>query len=258
MSDKNTLDASSETPPEQGAEPKKDNRKKTVMSVGLLIAGALGVGYSYYPTSQPKPAPVSQEEQVMFDAPVEAAVTEAERDIDPTLVNDPSPEEVQAIDPDPISTVSPPSKPLVDKDSIRALDGLKVRYFSHQNTKVQTAKLEEAEAVQAYRSHVMPAPVRVAPPPVEDVDAVARHQYQQMQLKSVILTPNTTRAWVEYQGRLIPVEQGAWIDDLKIHRIEKGSVLLMSKSGRELTLYVPKVVTPTPQPEGDLLNAPRS
>ncbi|MFA0174602.1 hypothetical protein AB4472_05470 [Vibrio lentus] len=217
------------------------------------------MGYSVYASNKPTAPQVNQVESVMFDVPVEATASKPDAVVEPIPESPPSSlDELQAIDFSPTAGVSRPSLPSVDKDSKRALDGLKVRYFSQQNTKVQEAKLGEVVATKAYQAEVIPAPVAKPTPKKVSVEAVSQSQYQQMQLKSVILTPSTARAWVEYQGRLIPVEQGAWIDELKIHRIDKGSVLMMSKTGEEFTLYVPKSLPPVVPSEEEVLNASRS
>lgn len=259
MSDDKTLDTSSEKAPEQGVEPKENKNKLTPLKGGLLIVGAIAVGYSVYASNKPTAPQVSQIESVMFDVPVEATAPKSDALVDPIPESPPSSLDERQDSAFPsMAGVSPPSLPSVDKDSKRALDGLKVRYFSQQNTTVQEAKLGEAVATKAYQAEVKPAPVVKPAPKRESIGALSHYQYQQMQLKSIILTPKTARAWVEYQGRLIPVEQGAWIDKLKIHRIDKGSVLLMSQSGQEFTLYVPKSAPPVVPSKEELQNASRS
>lgn len=65
-------------------------------------------------------------------------------------------------------------------------------------------------------------------------------QADKLTLKSVVSTPHQNSAWFELDGQIFPVQVGAWIDDLKVHRLSNNSVLLLDKNGKEHVKYMAK------------------
>lgn len=66
----------------------------------------------------------------------------------------------------------------------------------------------------------------------------AREQVAKLQLKSIVKGKQHSSAWFELEGELFPVKEGAWIQDVKVHRLTKNTVVLLDKSGQEHVKYV--------------------
>lgn len=57
-------------------------------------------------------------------------------------------------------------------------------------------------------------------------------------VKSIVSTPNRITAWVELDGRTVPIQRGAWINDVRALNITKDFVRFVNKQGKEFTKYV--------------------
>lgn len=57
-------------------------------------------------------------------------------------------------------------------------------------------------------------------------------------VKSIVSTPNRITAWVELNGQTVPIQRGAWINDVRALNITKDFVRFVNKQGKEFTKYV--------------------
>ncbi len=57
-------------------------------------------------------------------------------------------------------------------------------------------------------------------------------------VKSIVSTPNRITAWVELNGQTVPIQRGAWVDDVRALNITKDFVRFVNKQGKEFTKYV--------------------
>ncbi|WP_017187970.1 hypothetical protein [Vibrio harveyi] len=57
-------------------------------------------------------------------------------------------------------------------------------------------------------------------------------------VKSIVSTPKRITAWIELNGQTVPIQRGAWIDDVRALNITKDFVRFVNKQGKEFTKYV--------------------
>ncbi|HFQ5058995.1 hypothetical protein WM008_19720 [Vibrio vulnificus] len=69
-------------------------------------------------------------------------------------------------------------------------------------------------------------------------------------VKSIVSTPKRITAWVELNGQTVPIQHGAWVEDVKALNITKDFVQFIDKQGRTLTKYV-ETVLPTVSEKND-------
>lgn len=153
-------------------------------------------------------------------------------------------------------TASTPSEPLISEAPVQkekevtpfklslsepaqtALDNLESRYYSEIRTQLIAAQIKEKKETRTLNSYNPPPkkPVVVPKKVVKNPARIVEH----LSLKSVVFNPNQTSAWFEFEGALIPVKQGAWIDEVKVYRINKEHVILIDKYGKTYRKYMPK------------------
>nr|AKN40716.1 hypothetical protein [Vibrio tasmaniensis] len=122
----------------------------------------------------------------------------------------------------------------------RALMALESQYQSALLDAANQAKLREATSAKALQAALQPPEVVL--PPAVDVEALTpREQVAQLQLKSLVKGKLHASAWFELNGELFPVKAGAWIQDLKVHRLTKNTVVLLDKNGQEYVKYMSQV-----------------
>ncbi|MFA0210240.1 hypothetical protein AB4431_03585 [Vibrio artabrorum] len=119
----------------------------------------------------------------------------------------------------------------------RALMALESQYQSALLDAANQAKLREATSAKALQAALQPPEVVL--PPAVDVGALTpREQVAQLQLKSLVKGQLHASAWFELNGELFPVKEGAWIQDLKVHRLTKNTVVLLDKNGQEYVKFM--------------------
>lgn len=57
-------------------------------------------------------------------------------------------------------------------------------------------------------------------------------------VKSIVSTPKRITAWVQINDQTVPIQRGAWIDDVRALNITKDFVRFVNKQGKEFTKYV--------------------
>lgn len=119
----------------------------------------------------------------------------------------------------------------------RALTALESQYQSTLSDAANKAKLSETQSAKALQDALDRKPI-VIERPVLSAPPTAREQVAKLQLKSIVKGKQHSSAWFELGGELFPVKEGAWIQDVKVHRLTKNTVVLLDKSGQEHVKYV--------------------
>ncbi|WP_246855459.1 hypothetical protein [Vibrio crassostreae] len=119
----------------------------------------------------------------------------------------------------------------------RALTALESQYQSTLSDAANKAKLSETQSAKALQDALDRKPI-VIERPVLSEPPTAREQVAKLQLKSIVKGKQHSSAWFELGGELFPVKEGAWIQDVKVHRLTKNTVVLLDKSGQEHVKYV--------------------
>ncbi len=118
-----------------------------------------------------------------------------------------------------------------------ALTALESQYQSTLSDAANKAKLSETQSAKALQDALDTKPL-VIERPVLSAPPTAREQVAQLQLKSIVKGKQHSSAWFELGGELFPVKAGAWIQDVKVHRLTKNTVVLLDKNGQEYVKYV--------------------
>ena len=220
--------------------------KKTV-AMGVLAA--LMLGWLIYDTapmlfeSPPPPKPASLEDPLfeeIGDTPPRDLVTMS-----------PPPQVVSAgasvnLAPTPVlidtQALNLPSKTVtvsltLPQATQRALTALESQYQSTLSDAANKAKLSETQSAKALQDALDRKPI-VIERPVLSAPPTAREQVAKLQLKSIVKGKQHSSAWFELGGELFPVKEGAWIQDVKVHRLTKNTVVLLDKNGQEHVKYV--------------------
>ncbi len=222
---------------------KRMDKKKGVMGV-LAVLMLRGLIYDNAPAlfESPPPAKPPSLEDALFDDVTDTAPP-SER-----LAPSSTPHARPKIERVPVEEAAeaPPSKRAPQTLAVsltlppateRALRALESQYQSALMDAANQAKLSETQSAKALRDALQPPDV--TRPPVVDVGALTpREQVAQLQLKSIVKGQQHSSAWFELNGDLFPVKAGAWIQDVKVHRLTKTAVVLLDKNGQEYVKYM--------------------
>ncbi|CAK3445890.1 conserved hypothetical protein [Vibrio crassostreae] len=220
---------------------------KKTMAMGVLAA--LMLGWLIYDTapmlfeSPPPPKPASLEDPLF-----EEIGETPPRDL---VTTSPPPQVVSAgasvnLAPTPVlidtQALNLPSKTVtvsltLPQATQRALTALESQYQSTLSDAANKAKLSETQSAKALQDALDRKPI-VIERPVLSEPPTAREQVAKLQLKSIVKGKQHSSAWFELEGELFPVKEGAWIQDVKVHRLTKNTVVLLDKSGQEHVKYV--------------------
>lgn len=128
------------------------------------------------------------------------------------------------------------------------LDALEVTYISKVNTDKLTAQIAEETTKQSLDAMQPQAQmvVETAPPVIENASVI-----DAIQVKSIVVTPKRSTAWLSVNGENIPVQYGVWVGDVRVVNITKDFVRFVNKKGAEFTKHVPSSATIYTPPKGE-------
>ncbi|MDE1315564.1 hypothetical protein MEG05_16010 [Vibrio aestuarianus] len=221
---------------------KRVNKKTVAMGVlaALMLGGLIYDTAPMFFESSAPPKPASLEDPLfeeIGETPPRDLVTTSPPQVvsaggSVSLTSTPVPIETQAVSLPPM-TVSL----MLPQATQRALTALESQYQSTLVDAANKAKLSETQSAQALQDALHMKPV-VIESPVLSMPLTVREQVAQLQLKSIVKGKLHSSAWFEIEGELFPVKEGAWIQDVKVHRLTKNTVVLLDKSGQEHVKYV--------------------
>ncbi|WP_234497871.1 hypothetical protein [Vibrio maritimus] len=123
-----------------------------------------------------------------------------------------------------------------------ALDDLKSDYFSQIKTNANHSKIAQLQSQQSLDAlHAPPVPVTNTAVDSHQLDVPAL--VRALTLRSIVFNPIQKTAWFELSGELIPVKERAWIEEVRVYKISKTTVVLIDKNGRTYTKYMPNQAT---------------
>lgn len=141
------------------------------------------------------------------------------------------------------STLSVETVALSD-DAKASLASLKNAYFSDIKTTEHNAKIAEIEANQHLNALQHPVPVKKKeavstpkkPSYVPTHAVVSASLLEQMKVKSIFFSDKRVVAWLDLNGQLVPVKEGAHIWGAIVTGITKNSVIF-NDNGHKVTRY---------------------
>lgn len=113
------------------------------------------------------------------------------------------------------------------------LDALEETYLSQVTDAKLTAQIA-AQQRQDALTQLTQNDIVVDAPVIEPTLATI----DRFTVKSIVSTPNRITAWVELNGQTVPIQRGAWINDVRALNITKDFVRFVNKQGKEFTKYV--------------------
>lgn len=222
---------------------KRVDKKNVAMGVlaTLMLGGLIYDTAPMFFESSAPPKPASLEdalfEEVGDTSPIDFVTTSppsqvVSAGVNVSLASTPVPIEAQAVSPPPMTMSL-----TLPQATQRALTALESQYQSTLVDAANKAKLSETQSAQALQNALHMKPVVIESPALS-MPPTAREQVAQLQLKSIVKGKQHSSAWFELGGELFPVKEGAWIQDVKVHRLTKNTVVLLDKTGQEHVKYV--------------------
>jgi len=221
-------------------------KKKKIGKAALLVMMILMLAYMAFDSltgSNSTPPPISssvvEPNHNYMDEPASLVPTpkiEEQSDIVP-IENAYAPPEPQTT----IITYQPSQKA---KD---VLDALEATYISKVNTDKLTAQIAEKKEKQSLDAMQPQSVVEVIQPPVMETTSMI----DSIQVKSIVVTPKRSTAWLSVNDENIPVQYGVWVGDVRVVNITKDFVRFVNKNGAEFTKHVPSSAVIQTQQKGE-------
>ncbi|WP_322805340.1 hypothetical protein SO574_23505 (plasmid) [Vibrio alfacsensis] len=226
---------------------------KTIRMVGMGtlavgMVGWMGVDFLSQPSTPPMSSDVPTEilTQVDESPEQEVAMLVAEQALDPEpeFVLEVEAESARlkevAMDEPQIHTqpkMESLSQPMVtftlSESAQTVLEALEETYISQVTDAKLTAQIaqqQRQDALNQMTQEVVVMDTPVFAPTLSTVDRLT--------VKSIVSTPTRITAWVEINGQTVPIQRGAWVDDVRAVNITKDFVRFVNKRGEEFTKYV--------------------
>ena len=127
------------------------------------------------------------------------------------------------------------------------LDALETTYISQVNKNKLAAQIAEQAEKQTLDSMQLKPVIET---PVSEPVITRSSIIDLITVKSVVITPTRTTAWLNINGGDIPVQYGVWVEDLRVVNITKDFVRFNNKNGQGFTKYVPSTASLTAQHKG--------
>lgn len=234
----------------------KLSKKFTAKTVALAVAALTMSGVMVYDAIDVSPpaTPVSSLESDVFEPlplsepeslqalPV-AVDTDAAPLVTDTLENTPQVEVAQAA-----THVVIRYEMALPESTMQALTAIEDEYRATLKHNANLAKINAQSSNKTLEDGSPKAQPKEKKKAEEKQPAVmgAADQVSLLALKSIVSSPSHKSAWFERQGQLFPVKEGAWIGDVKVHRITQTMVLFIDKLGKTHQKHMPtrKIVKP--------------
>ncbi len=128
----------------------------------------------------------------------------------------------------------------------QVIEALEDTYISEVNKKKLAAQI--AEKIEKQTLESMSIEVLQSSTPASTEQAQTSYSLMDgLTVKSIVVTPKRTAAWLNVNGEEIPVEMGVWVGNYRVVNITKDFVRFNDKQGQGFTKYVPSfVATPIP------------
>ncbi|HAS4945373.1 TPA: hypothetical protein I7C74_003326 [Vibrio cholerae] len=128
----------------------------------------------------------------------------------------------------------------------KLLDALENDVVSKAVLAANEARLAELTSEKALAEVQAPFPKESAMPPSATSSTV-----DLISVKSIVFNPTRTTAWLQISNELIPVEQDAFVNDLRVLSIHKNFVRFSDKNGKVFSKYINTKVQRPQQGEQD-------
>ncbi|MGG6325170.1 hypothetical protein ACQ5UC_15995 [Vibrio cholerae] len=128
----------------------------------------------------------------------------------------------------------------------KLLDALENDVVSKAVLAANEARLAELTSEKALTEVQAPFPKESAMPPSATSSTV-----DLISVKSIVFNPTRTTAWLQISNELIPVEQDAFVNDLRVLSIHKNFVRFSDKNGKVFAKYINTKVQRPQQGEQD-------
>ncbi|HAT7601917.1 TPA: hypothetical protein JAW24_003367 [Vibrio cholerae O1] len=128
----------------------------------------------------------------------------------------------------------------------KLLDALENDVVSKAVLAANEARLAELTSEKALAEVQAPFPKESAMPPSATSSTV-----DLISVKSIVFNPTRTTAWLQISNELIPVEQDAFVNDLRVLSIHKNFVRFSDKNGKVFAKYINTKVQRPQQGEQD-------
>ncbi|EKF9578256.1 hypothetical protein O1C78_003112 [Vibrio cholerae] len=128
----------------------------------------------------------------------------------------------------------------------KLLDALENDVVSKAVLAANEARLAELTSEKALAEVQAPFPKESAMPPSATSSTV-----DLISVKSIVFNPTRTTAWLQISNELIPVEQDAFVNDLRVLSIHKNFVRFSDKNGKVFAKYINNKVQRPQQGEQD-------
>ncbi|MGD1336100.1 hypothetical protein ACP6H1_27280 [Vibrio harveyi] len=202
--------------------------KKIRMSLmGSLIVGMAGyLAYDMLIDTPSRPTPQAPTPQIVIPSDDVLAQTPTPQPIAAPMVEQPKTEAKEVV----VFELSPKAE--------LALDELQRTYFAKlrdARLKAEIAEKKSQRELDEYSSipNTTPPPRRT--PQSEPLTNVVINQ---VEIKSIVKTPNRTTAWIgSLNGQSRPIQVGAWVGDAKVIEITSNSVRF-ERNGQYIRKYV--------------------
>lgn len=225
---------------------------KTIRMVGMGtlavgMAGWMAVDFLSHPSTPPMSSDVPTEilTQVDESPEQEVAMLVAEQTLEPesefTLEVEPESALLKEVVMEEPQIHTQPkteslSQPMVtftlSERAQTVLDALEDTYISQVTDAKLTAQIAEQQRQDALNQMTQEVVIDtpVFAPTISTIDRLT--------VKSIVSTPTRITAWVEIHGQTVPIQRGAWVDDVRAVNITKDFVRFVNKRGEEFTKYV--------------------
>lgn len=232
----------------------KLSKKITVKTVALAVTALTMTGVMVYDAIDfsTSATPVSSLESDVFEPlplsepePIQALPVTVEADTAPlvtdTLENTPPVATAQAATPVVIRY-----EMTLPETTMQALTAIEDEYRATLKHKANLAKINAQASDKTLEDGSPKAQPIVEVKEKQPAVMGAADQVSLLALKSIVSSPSHKSAWFERQGQLFPVKEGAWIGDVKVHRITQTMVLFIDKQGKTHQKHMPtrKIVKP--------------
>lgn len=232
----------------------KLSKKITVKTVALAVAALTMTGVMVYDAIDfsPPATPVSSLESDVFD-PLPLSEPEPQPVLPVTIEADTAPLVTDTLENTPQVAMAQAAAPVViryemalPESTMQALTAIEDEYRATLKHKANLAKINAQSSDKTLEDGSPKAQPIVKVKEKQPAVMGAADQVSLLALKSIVSSPSHKSAWFERQGQLFPVKEGAWVGDVKVHRITQTMVLFIDKQGKTHQKHMPtrKIVKP--------------
>lgn len=223
-------------------------KKKALYGVLVTLSIIMMCFMAYDAVFKPKPVKAANDFAAAVTQPqVEAGTVDS-------VPEPPSYAELESSKVDLVPVAKTPAQPIekarfqlsVSDKTQKLLDALENDVVSKAVQAANEARLAELTSEKALAEVQAPFPKESAMPPSSTSSTV-----DLISVKSIVFNPTRTTAWLQISNELIPVEQDAFVNDLRVLSIHKNFVRFSDKNGKVFAKYINTKVQRPQQGEQD-------